>query len=76
MLSLRYCKAEVPESFRGIAVQRGGMTILRLPVSADESIKNKIYGSCTFDEDLEAKLKNGGISRIILDLLPRGLGTM
>lgn len=57
VLSLRYCKSEVPEPFRGIAVQRGGMTILRLPVSADESIKNKIYGSCTFDEGLEAELK-------------------
>jgi len=56
-LVLRYCKNEVPELFRGIAVQRGGMTILRLPVSAEETIKNKIYGYCTFDEDLELELK-------------------
>jgi hypothetical protein len=56
-LILRYCKNEVPELFRGIAVQRGGMTIVRLPVSAEETIKNKIYGYCTFDEDLESELK-------------------
>jgi len=56
-LVLRYCKNEVPELFRGIAVQRGGMTIVRLPVSAEETIKNKIYGYCTFDEDLELELK-------------------
>jgi len=54
---LRYCKNEVPELYRGVAVQRGGMTILRLPVSAEETIKNKIYGYCTFDEDLESELK-------------------
>ena len=56
-LVLRYCKNEVSELFRGIAVQRGGMTIVRLPVSAEETIKNKIYGYCTFDEDLESELK-------------------
>jgi len=56
-LVLRYCKSEVPELFRGIAVQRGGMVILRLPVSAEETIKNRIYGYCTFDEDLELELK-------------------
>jgi hypothetical protein len=56
-LVLRYCKKEVPELFRGVAVQRGGMTIVRLPISAEETIKNKIYGYCTFDEDLELELK-------------------
>ncbi len=56
-LVLRYCKNEVPELYRGIAVQRGGMTIVRLSVSAEETIKNKIYGYCTFDEDLELELK-------------------
>lgn len=56
-LVLRYCKNEVSELWRGIAVQRGGMTILRLPISAEETIKNKIYGYCTFDEDLELELK-------------------
>ena len=56
-LMLHYCKDEVPTQLRGIAVQRGGMTILRLPLSADEAIKNRIYGYCTFDEDLESALK-------------------
>lgn len=56
-LVLRYCRDEMPELFRGIAVQRGGMTIVRLPVSAEETIKNKIYGYCTFDENLESELK-------------------
>ncbi len=56
-LALRYCESELPELFRGIAIQRGGMTIVRLPISADEIIKGKIYGYCTFDEDLETELK-------------------
>ena len=56
-LKLEYCKEEVPEPFRGIAVQRGGMTVLRFPVAGEETIKNRIYGYCTFDEDLEMALK-------------------
>ena len=56
-LVLRYCKDDVPEEFRGIAIQRGGMTILRLRVSAEESIKNRVYGYCNFDDDLEMELK-------------------
>ena len=56
-LELYYCEDEVPELFRGVAVQRGGMTILRLPTIAEESIKNKIYGYCNFDKDLESELK-------------------
>lgn len=56
-LVLRYCKDEIPEEFRGIAIQRGGMVILRLPVSAEESTKNRIYGYCDFDNDLEKELK-------------------
>ena len=56
-LVLRYCREEVPKEFRGIAIQRGGMTILRLPISAEESIKNRIYGYCNFDDDLEMELK-------------------
>jgi len=56
-LELYYCEDEVPKLFRGVAVQRGGMTILRLPTIAEESIKNKIYGYCNFDKDLESELK-------------------
>lgn len=56
-LVMRYCKEDAPEEFRGIAVQRGGMTILRLPISAEESIKNRFYGHCNFDDALEKQLK-------------------
>lgn len=56
-LKLYYCEDEVPELWRGIAVQRGGMTILRLPVAAEEAIRNRIYGYCNFDKDLESELK-------------------
>lgn len=56
-LRLFYCDGPVPEHFRGIAIQRGGMNIIRLPVSAEDSIKAKIYGYCNFDEDLEWELK-------------------
>ena len=56
-LKLYYCEDEVPELWKGIAVQRGGMTILRLSVAADEAIKNRIWGYCDFDENLESELK-------------------
>ncbi|MBU4562849.1 hypothetical protein KKB17_05525 [bacterium] len=56
-LVLRFCKDEVPEKFRGIAIQRGGMAISRLLFSAEESTKNRIYGYCDFDDDLEMELK-------------------
>jgi len=56
-LVLRYCDQEIPEEFRGIAVQRGGMTVLRIPVIAEESIKNRVYGYCNFDDALEIELK-------------------
>lgn len=56
-LVIRYCRENIPEHCRGIAVQRGGMTIQRLRVAAEESIKNKIYGYCNFDDSLETELK-------------------
>lgn len=56
-LKLYYCEDDVPELWKGIAVQRGGMTILRLPVTADEAMRNRIYGYCNFDENLESELK-------------------
>lgn len=56
-LILYYCEDEVPELWKGIAVQRGGMTILRHSVAADEAIRNKIWGYCNFDENLESELK-------------------
>lgn len=56
-LILKYTSKDIPEEFRGIAIQRGGMTVLRIPVIADESIKNRVYGYCDFDDALESELK-------------------
>lgn len=56
-LVLRYCEDEVPKEWRGVSVQRGGMSVLRLPIVAEESIKNKTYGYCNFDDSLEMELK-------------------
>ena len=56
-LILRYCEKDIPEEFRGIVIQRGGMTVLRLPVYVEAPIKSRIYGYCNFDSDLEMELK-------------------
>jgi hypothetical protein len=56
-LLIYYCNEDLPEDIRGIAVQRGGMTITRITVAAEETIKNKIFGYVNFHEDLEAELK-------------------
>lgn len=56
-LIIKCLNEEIPSRFQGIAIQRAGMTILRLPVRADETIKNHIYGYCNFDEYLELELK-------------------
>lgn len=56
-LILRYCEKDIPEEFGGVAIQRGGMTVLRLPVSVEAPVKNRIYGYCDFDGDLEMELK-------------------
>ncbi len=56
-LVINYCEEDVPEDIRGIAIQRGGMTIVRLPIAAEESFKKRIYGYCNFDSDLEMELK-------------------
>lgn len=56
-LIIRYQEKEVPTLFQGIAVQRAGMTILRIPIRADETFKKRIYGYCNFDRQLESELK-------------------
>lgn len=56
-LVIRYSNEEIPTLFQGIAIQRAGMTILRIPVRADETIKKRTYGYCNFDEKLESELK-------------------
>ena len=56
-LVLRFYDSEVPVLFQGVAVQRAGMTILRIPVRADETLKKRIYGHCNFDDQFESELK-------------------
>lgn len=56
-LVIRYLNEEVPPLFYGIAIQRAGMTILRISARADETIKKRICGYCNFDEELESELK-------------------
>jgi len=56
-LVFRHCKDEVSPFFQGVAIQRDGMTIKRIPVRAEESFKKRIYGYCNFDENLELELK-------------------
>lgn len=56
-LEVYYIKEDVREDFRGIAVERGGMTITRIPVVADESLRTRIHGYINFDEALEKELK-------------------
>lgn len=56
-LVIRYLNEEMSPLFRGIAIQRAGMTILRIPVRADETIKKRICGYCNFDEQVEYELK-------------------
>ncbi|MCX6795909.1 MAG: hypothetical protein NTW06_00215 [Candidatus Falkowbacteria bacterium] len=56
-LVIRYLNEDIPPLFQGILIQRAGMTILRIPVRADEAIKKRTYGYCNFDEGLESELK-------------------
>lgn len=56
-LKLFYCDGVIPDHFRGVSIQRGGMTIIKLSVNAEDSIKSKIYGYCNFDDELESELK-------------------
>jgi len=56
---IRFHKDEVSEMYRGISIQRAGMSIIRLqPSGVSEEIKNKICGYCNFGESLEEELKN------------------
>lgn len=56
-LVLRYSTNEISIEMQGIAIQRDGMTIKRIPVRAEESFKKRIYGYCNFDSTLERELK-------------------
>lgn len=54
---LNYSEEEIPPLFQGVAVQRAGMTIMRISVKADEALKKRIYGYCNFNKKLELDLK-------------------
>lgn len=61
-LMLIYSKDVIPEEFRGIAIQRGGMKICNFDVrSANPSIKaeisERIYGWIKFNEEAEKELR-------------------
>jgi len=49
---------EIRPSLRGIAIQRGGMTVLRykLPDSTPEDLRKKCYGYCQMDKDLDKEM--------------------
>jgi|GEM_PF-2256792 len=49
---------DIPEYYKGLAVQEGGMVVERLKIDEliNESIGNKIYGVVTFDRELERKM--------------------
>lgn len=50
-------KKELPENIRGIAVQRGGMTVERLePRYVPKGEDEKIYGYITFDKPLDIEM--------------------
>jgi len=58
-ISLAYLgDKDLPEAYRGIAIQRGGMTIQRIAVKdiIDDAIGEKIYGVVEMDQNLEKEL--------------------
>lgn len=51
-------KEPIKPSLRGIAIQRGGMTVLRypLPSSAPENLRERCYGYCQLDDTLDEEM--------------------
>jgi len=49
---------EIPDSYRGIAIQRGGMTVQRIPVTdlIGDQAGEKIYGAVELEEKFEQEL--------------------
>jgi len=56
---IRFYENNLPEHpfFEGISVQRAGMTVCKIPIMAEESLKKRIYGYINFDKYLEQELK-------------------
>lgn len=57
-LKIVLAKAEVTDTLRGIAIQRGGMAVCRypLPYGTPEDIRRKTHGYCLLDEDLDKEM--------------------
>lgn len=57
-LKIVLAKEPIPDSLRGIAIQRGGMTVCRhpLPSSIPEDIREKVYGYCMTDDLLDEEM--------------------
>lgn len=49
---------DIPEHYKGLAIQEGGMVVERLKIEEliDNPVGSKIYGTVTFDERLEEKM--------------------
>lgn len=57
-LKIVLAKEPVKPSLRGIAIQRGGMTVIRhpLPTSAPETLRDRCYGYCQLDDTLDEEM--------------------
>lgn len=57
-LKIMLAKDPIKPSLCGIAIQRGGMTVLRysLPTSASEKLRERCYGYCQLDEKLDEEM--------------------
>jgi len=57
-LKVVFAKEPIPDSLRGIAIQRGGMTVCRhpLPSSIPEDIREKVHGHCIMDYRLDEEM--------------------
>jgi len=59
VLKLVLAKSDVKESLRGIAIQRGGMTVTRYDSpSIPQDFKARLYGYCMPDDALDQELYN------------------
>ena len=57
-LKIVLAKEPLKPSLRGIAIQRGGMTVIRypLPTSAPENLRDRCYGYCQLDDILDEEM--------------------
>ncbi|MDD5680012.1 MAG: hypothetical protein PHI59_02080, partial [Candidatus Omnitrophica bacterium] len=57
-LKIKLAKSPIKPSLTGIAIQRGGMTVLRypLPASTPENLRDRCYGYCQLDEKLDEEM--------------------